>query len=92
MNPKLSSILFKEYRRQVLTLLLLDPRKRYHVREIARLTGTIAGTMHKELARLAEAGILLREEDGQQLFYRANTSCPVYKELTSILQKLVLHE
>ena len=54
----LASLLFKEYRRQVLGLLLLHPDESYHMREIARLTHTQPGTLHKELAKLAEAGIL----------------------------------
>ncbi len=42
----LTSLLFKDYRRRVLGLLLLHPDKKYHVREIVRLTGTVAGTLH----------------------------------------------
>lgn len=34
----LASILFKDYRRRVLGLLLLHPEKQYHVREVARVT------------------------------------------------------
>ena len=46
-----TSILFSEYRRRVLGLLLLHPEERYHVREIARLTNTTAGTLHRELSK-----------------------------------------
>ncbi len=60
MASKLAQLLFKDYRRRVLGLLLLQADKRYHVREIARLTGTVAGTLHKELTRLADAGLLLK--------------------------------
>lgn len=88
MFSELAKLLFKDYRRRVLALLLLHPDKRYHVREIARLTGTVAGTLHKELARLAEAGILVRKAVGNQLHYQANTECPIYEELSRILQKL----
>lgn len=35
------------------------------IREIARLTGTVAGTLHKELANLTEAGILKKETSGK---------------------------
>ncbi len=87
MISKLAEILFKDYRRRVLALLLLNPKKRYHVREIARITGTVAGTMHKELARLAEAGILAREKMGNQVQYFADQNCPVFDELSSILRK-----
>ena len=87
MSSKLAEILFKDYRRRVLALLLLDPDKRYHVREIARITGTVAGTLHKELARLAEAGILARQNVGNQVQYFADKNCPIFDELASILRK-----
>lgn len=83
----LASLLFGDYRQKVLTRLLLHPEQRYHVREIARLTGTSAGTLHKELARLAQAGVLIREEMGNQVRYGANRQCPIYPELTGILRK-----
>jgi predicted nucleotidyltransferase len=83
----LASLLFGAYRRRVLGLLLLHPEETYHVREIARLTDTAAGTLHKELARLAQAGLLTRERIGNQLRYAANRQCPVFEELASILRK-----
>lgn len=77
------------YRRQVLALLLLHPGRRLHVREIARLTGTAAGTLNKELGRLHAAGLLDRDRVGNQLQYSANRSHPIYSELASILRKTV---
>ena len=87
MNKKLSEILFKESRRKVLALLLLHPAKSFHVREIARITGTVAGTINRELRTLAEAELLARETQGNQLHYRANTDCVIFEELASILRK-----
>ncbi len=83
----LSSLLFGGYRGRVLGLLLLHPDQHYHVREIARLTATSAGTLHKELDKLAQAGLLVREKIGNQLRYGANRHCPVFEELASILRK-----
>lgn len=83
----LASLLFGGYRRRVLGLLLLHPEQTYHVREIARLTDTTAGTLHKELARLAQAGLLTRERVGNQVRYAANRQCPIFEELASILRK-----
>ncbi|RUR14066.1 nucleotidyltransferase domain-containing protein [Legionella sp. km772] len=82
-----TSILFSEYRRRVLALLLLHPDERYHVREIARLTNTTAGTLHRELSKLAKSKVLLREQSGNQVYYQANRNFPIYTELTSILKK-----
>lgn len=81
MLRSLATGLFSGYQRRVLGLLLLHPDPSYHVREIARLTDTAPGTLHKELSRLASAGVLERERRGNQLAYRANRSCPIFQEL-----------
>ena len=71
----------------MLGLLLLNPDKTYHVRELARLTGTSAGTLHKELTKLTRGGVLRRQEVGNQVRYSADRDCPVFEELASILRK-----
>lgn len=83
----LMDILFGAYRQRVLGTLLLHPESSYHVRELARITGTTAGTLHKELARLAETGLLLREKQGNQVRYQANRQYPVFDELASLFRK-----
>ncbi len=83
----LSSILFTEYRRRVLGLLLLHPGQRYYLREVARLTGTVPGTLKRELSKLVEAGILNVSKVGNQAHYEANRACPIFEELASILRK-----
>lgn len=83
----LSSLLFSEYRKRILGLLLLKPNASYHVRELARLTNTAPGTLHKELAKLTISGILQSKKVGNQVHYSANLACPIYEELASIFRK-----
>lgn len=83
----LLDLLFGTYRQRVLVQLLLHPETSYHVRELARLTGTTPGTLHKELSRLAEVGLLQREKLGNQVRYQANRECPVFSELASLFRK-----
>lgn len=87
MSSGIADLLFKEYRRRVLGLLLLHPDRSYHVREIARLTDTVPGTLHKELSKLATAGILTKAHRGNQVTYQANRHSLIYEELASILRK-----
>ncbi len=85
-----SDLLFPlQYRGKALALLLLQPQRRLHVREIARLTGTVAGTMNKELDRLQRAGLLERHSVGNQLQYCANPAHPVFAELSALLRKTI---
>jgi predicted nucleotidyltransferase len=83
----LGSLLFGEYRQRALGLLLLNPEASFHVRELARLTGSSPGTLHKELTKLSAGGILQRKQIGNQVHYSANRSCPIFDELASILRK-----
>lgn len=87
MHQPVASLLFPEYRRRVLGLLLLRPEEALHGREVARRTGLPAGTITRELTKLAEAGLLRREKRGNQQVYSANTSGPIFAELASILRK-----
>lgn len=87
MHRSLPALLFPEYRRRVLGLLLLRPDEALHGREIARRTGLSPGTIMRELVRLAEVGLLKREKRGNQQVYRADTDGPIFAELASILRK-----
>lgn len=83
----LADIVLGDYRQRVLVLLLLNPQEHFHLREIARQTGAQVGSLSRELSKLAEAGILLTEQVGNQVHYFANRDCPIFEELASILRK-----
>jgi predicted nucleotidyltransferase len=86
----LSELLFPAHtRRKALSILLLHPERRLHVREIARLAGSPAGTMVKELDRLHRAGLLLKTRVGNQVHFAANQDSPVFTELAALLKKTV---
>lgn len=87
MSVNLASVLFGAYRREALALLLLHPETSLHVREIARVTGKVPGTLLRELNLLADAGLLLRKSVGNQVHFQANQGCPIYNDLREILKK-----
>ena len=86
-SMNLAETLFGNYRTRALGLLLLHPDQDYHVREIARLANVPPGSLHRELKRLAEVGLLSRQRLGNQVRYRANQDCPVFEELAGFFRK-----
>jgi predicted nucleotidyltransferase len=85
--PTLAHQLFGQSRSAVLGALLLHPEASLDIRELARLTGASAGSLHRELRLLADMGMLLRQEVGRQVHYRANAAHPIHAELAQLLRK-----
>ncbi len=81
--------MFSSYRRQVLAVLFLHPDQQFHVRELERITGISAGSLHRELTAMARSGLLTRQKIGNQVFYRVNIECSIYEELSSIFRKTI---
>jgi predicted nucleotidyltransferase len=83
----LMDLLFAGARQKVLAVLLLQPSEGFHLRELARLTASHAGTLGRELDKLTEAGLLLRSEQGNLVRYQANRNCPLFDELSAMFRK-----
>ena len=87
-SPELLALV-SESKTRVLELLLLHPERDFYQREIAERTEQRLRSVQQALAPLVEAGIITREERGNQVFYRANPRCPVLPELTGLIVKTV---
>lgn len=83
----LISHLLGDTRTAILAVLLLRPDEPQHVRELARLTGVLPGTLHRELTALESLGVLRRNAVGRQVFFAANRECPVFEELAGLVRK-----
>ncbi|WP_305803953.1 nucleotidyltransferase domain-containing protein [Stenotrophomonas sp. YIM B06876] len=83
----LMDLLFPATRQRVLARLLLNPDESFHLRELARLTGSHAGTVGRELEKLVGVGLLLRTEQGNQVRYQADVQCPLFAELAAMFRK-----
>lgn len=83
----LMDLLFAGTRQRALAVLLLQPAEGFHLRELARLTASNAGTLMRELDKLTDAGLLLRSEHGNQVRYQANRACPLFEELAAMFRK-----
>jgi len=86
-DQRLASVLFGATRRAVLALTYGHPEESFHLRRIARFAGTGMGGLQRELEQLTGAGILRRTAAGRQVFYQADSSCPIFEELRSVVTK-----
>lgn len=85
--PSTAAFLLGQTRSSVLGALLLHPESSLHVRELARLTGASPGSLHRDLRAMADLGLLLRQEVGRQVHYKANRASPIFEELAGLLRK-----
>jgi DNA-binding transcriptional ArsR family regulator len=86
-NDSLSATLFSKTRLAVLSKLFSHTDEAYYLRQIARSVGVGIGSLQRELNKLAQAGIILRMVRGNQVYYQANSQCPVFPELKSLIVK-----
>jgi predicted nucleotidyltransferase/DNA-binding transcriptional ArsR family regulator len=71
----------------ILGLLYAHPGESFYLREIVETTGLGMGHIQRELQKLSNAGILLREERGRHVYFQANPACPLFPELRGIVRK-----
>ena len=83
----LATVLFGKSMRAILARLYGRPDRRFYLRELARAAATPPSSLQRDLAALAAAGVIERHEDGRQVYYQANASCPIFGELKGIVTK-----
>lgn len=85
----LADALFTPVQQRVLGLLFGQPERRFQSAEIIRLADSGTGAVHRQLLRLAEAGLIVASRDGNQKYYQARRDSPVYPELHGLVIKTV---
>lgn len=83
----LSALISSGTRRKILTQFLSHPDEKYYVRQLAVILGVSVGTIHRELIRLQDSGILNSDNVGNLRFFSVNKASPVFKELKQIIFK-----
>lgn len=85
----LADALFSGTQQRVLGLVFGQPERSFYATELIGLTGAGSGAVQRELARLAQSGLVTVHRVGNQKHYRANPDSPIFAELCSIAQKTV---
>jgi DNA-binding transcriptional ArsR family regulator len=83
----LCSGLFGKTRQAVLALLYGRTDSSFYTKQILDTIKGGRGTVQRELENLTDAGIIIREVQGRQVYYRANPRCPIFDDLKSIVRK-----
>lgn len=89
MQTSLADALFSGTQQRVLGLIFGQPERSFYATELIGLTGAGSGAVQRELARLAQSGLVTMHPLGNQKHYRANPDSPIYAELCGIAQKTV---
>lgn len=83
----LNNILVSEVRVNILKLLLLNPKRGYHVRAIVRAVGAEINAVRRELENLFDINLVTRRQSSNRIYYQINTEHPFYSDLLSLVAK-----
>ena len=83
----LDDLITSKVRIKLLKLFFANPNSKYHVRGIVRELGEEINAIRRELRRMKEFGIIIREERGNRVYYFANEEYVMFGDLVSIIAK-----
>ena len=88
-RTSLAGALFSSTQQRVLGLLFGQPDRSFYATELINLAGVGSGAVQRELARLAQSGLVTVKPVGNQKHYQANPASPIYAELCGVVRKTV---
>jgi DNA-binding transcriptional ArsR family regulator len=83
--PALLPVFRSPLQADILAALLLNPEREYSITDLARRLDAPLSTVHGEVKRLTDAGLLRRRDLGRSAMVRANTSNRLVEPLTELL-------
>ena len=88
-STSLADALFSGTQQRVLGLLFGQPDRSFYSAEVISLAHAGSGAVQRELARLAQSGLVTIRPLGNRKHYQANPDSPIYAELCGIARKTV---
>jgi DNA-binding transcriptional ArsR family regulator len=85
--PALLPVLRSQQQGEILALLLGDPELELSLTEIAARTGAPHPSVHREIERAEQAGLVVSRKVGNTRLVRANTASPYYAGLAEVLTR-----
>lgn len=88
-RTSLADALFSTTQQRVLAYLFGQPKRSFFATELIKLAGGGSGAVQRELARLADSGLVTVTRVGTQKHFQASPTSPIFAELCAIVQKTV---
>lgn len=85
-GPALMPVFRSQHQAELLMWLLLHPEQEYGVTEMAERLRVPLSTLHREVVRLDEAGLVASRTQGRNRLIRADVDHPAAKALTQLLE------
>jgi len=76
-------------RQKVLACTHIESERWWYLHEMARALGVRPSSIQREVAALVAGGILLRRQDGNRVYLKADPDCPIFLEIRELLVKTV---
>lgn len=83
----LEGIITSKATRKILGILFSNPKEKFYIRQLERLTGLQVNAVRRELKKLASSGFLFSKDEGHVKYFWVNTENPIYEEIKSIMFK-----
>jgi predicted nucleotidyltransferase len=88
-SRSLADALFSTTQQRVLALLFGQPDRSFYATELIKMARSGSGAVQRELASLAQSGLVTVSHIGNQKHYQANSDSPLFTELSGIIRKTV---
>lgn len=85
-GPALMPVFRSQHQAELLMWLMLHPEQEYSVSDLATRLGVPLSTLHREVVRLDEAGLIASRTLGRNRLLRANPSHPAAGALAQLLE------
>jgi predicted nucleotidyltransferase len=84
---ELATLIGSKTRAEIFRLLFQRAGTELYLRELHRRTGLSIRPVQQELSKLAQIGLVKLRNDGNRIYYAANTEHPLFPEIRGIVEK-----
>jgi uncharacterized protein len=85
----LAEILSSRVRAEIFRILFGTDVQEYHLREIQRRAKLAIGTVQQETTKLEKLELIIRQQDGNRTYYKANRLHPLYRDIHNLVLKTI---